>query len=365
MDVAVLVLVGERRARPSAARPRSRPTAPARRGPAAELVTLRVSASSIARWSVDLPASLGPRTTVRPGRELERRVAVAAQVPEGEARDPHSVTSRPASRSRPSRSTSSSSSASRGGGGVRRALEGGDPRLDIADERAGDGLGGRDRALRQRRVALVADADPQEVAAQRRLDLVDVEVELVRADADQPDVEHRGPCSRRRGAWRRARAATRRVAASISLRSNVVLPTTRSSTATVLRVALPVERHEQHLAGLVLVERDGLRGARVGVRHAAGLGDLGAVPVAEREVVEPAGGDLVLRDHDVVVRRSGPGIAIAAWSRPMLPGGLGRLRRPRGRAAGCAARAWSRTPGRGRRRRACRGGPTAAPASGP
>ena len=34
---------------------------------AAELVTLRVRASSTARWIVDLPASLGPRTTVSPG----------------------------------------------------------------------------------------------------------------------------------------------------------------------------------------------------------------------------------------------------------------------------------------------------------
>ncbi len=34
---------------------------------AAVVVGLRVRASSIARWRVDLPASLGPRTTVRPG----------------------------------------------------------------------------------------------------------------------------------------------------------------------------------------------------------------------------------------------------------------------------------------------------------
>ncbi len=36
------------------------------RSPAA-LVTRRVMASSMARWMVDLPASFGPRTIVRPG----------------------------------------------------------------------------------------------------------------------------------------------------------------------------------------------------------------------------------------------------------------------------------------------------------
>ena len=59
----------------------------------AALVTLRVSASSIARWIVDLPASLGPRTTVRPGASsmevsryrrrsrMERRVILTASPP--------------------------------------------------------------------------------------------------------------------------------------------------------------------------------------------------------------------------------------------------------------------------------------------
>ena len=34
----------------------------------------------MARWMVDLPASLGPRMTVRPGREVDVELAVAAEV---------------------------------------------------------------------------------------------------------------------------------------------------------------------------------------------------------------------------------------------------------------------------------------------
>ena len=77
-------------------------------------------------------------------------------------------------------------------------------------------------------------------------------------------------------------------AASSSSFSKRVLPTWRSATVTVLPVAVVLELDEQDLAGPVLVEGDGLGRAGVGVRDAAGLGLLGGVPVAEREVVEAA-----------------------------------------------------------------------------
>ena len=64
-----------------------------------------------------------------------------------------------------------------------------------------------------------------------------------------------------------------------------------------------VELDQQDLAGPVLVQGDGLRGAGVGVRDAAGLGLLRGVPVAEREVVEAGRGDLVGRDDDLVALR--------------------------------------------------------------
>ena len=63
---------------------------------------------------------------------------------------------------------------------------------------------------------------------------------------------------------------------------------------------------EQHLAGTVLVHRDRLGGAGVGVRHITGPAFDGRVPVAEGQVVEPGPGDLLLRDDDRVrVRATG------------------------------------------------------------
>ena len=171
------------------ARPGRRPTARGRRGRPAELVTLRVSASSIARWSVDLPASLGPRTTVSPGDELEVGVLVAADVPEGEARDPHSVTSWPASSSRPRRSTSRSSSASRTAivspVASRSAIRASTSRMNApgivsaAGSRPRSGPAGSRRGRGPcRKLALSAASTSS-----------GVEVQLVRPDADEPDVE--------------------------------------------------------------------------------------------------------------------------------------------------------------------------------
>ncbi len=64
-----------------------------------------------------------------------------------------------------------------------------------------------------------------------------------------------------------------------------------------------VELDEQDLAGAVLVERDRLRRAGVGVGHAAGLRLLGGVPVTEGQVVEAGRGDLIGRDDDLVAVR--------------------------------------------------------------
>ena len=49
-----------------------------------------------------------------------------------------------------------------------------------------------------------------------------------------------------------------------------------------------LELDEEDLAGPVLVERDRLRGPGIGVRDGPGPALLRGVPVAEREVVEPA-----------------------------------------------------------------------------
>ena len=64
-----------------------------------------------------------------------------------------------------------------------------------------------------------------------------------------------------------------------------------------------VEAHEEGVAGTVLVERDRLRRARVGVGGPARLALGRGVPVPEREVVEVGRGDLLGRDHDLVAVR--------------------------------------------------------------
>jgi propanol-preferring alcohol dehydrogenase len=66
-----------------------------------------------------------------------------------------------------------------GRGGIRAVrLELGDPALHVPDERAGDRVGGRQRALGQRRDRLVADSEPEEAALQLVLDFVGVDTTL-------------------------------------------------------------------------------------------------------------------------------------------------------------------------------------------
>ena len=66
------------------------------------------------------------------------------------------------------------------------------------------------------------------------------------------------------------------------------------------------EGHDQHLAGAVLVQRDRLGCAGVGVRDVPGPAFDGRVPVAEGQVVEPGPGDLLVRNDDRVrVRAAG------------------------------------------------------------
>ena len=157
----------------------------------------------------------------------------------------------------------------------------------------------------------IADADLEERRRERGLDLVEVEVELVRPDADEPDVEDEVGVGALRERLDEGRLAGDGRGVELEPCSNGVLPTCRSSTVTVRAPAVVVELDEEHLAGPVLVEGDRLGRAGVGVGDAARLGLLGRVPVAEREVVEAARGDLVGRDHDLVASVL-PGIAIDA-----------------------------------------------------
>ena len=153
------------------------------------------------------------------------------------------------------------------GGLGRRAggFELGDARLEVADERAGDRVGRRERTLGQGGDGDVADADLEERAA--------------RAPSRPRRGRGRGRRGGRRPGGRRGRGRGRSraascstsagwlatVAASSSAFSKRVRPTWRSRTVTVRAPAVVVELDEEDLAGAVLVERDRLRGAGVGV----------------------------------------------------------------------------------------------------
>ena len=238
------------------------------------------------------------------GRQVDVELAIAAQVADLEPPDPHSDTSWPASRSRPSRSASRSSAASAAGSptpssaGVASssAMRASRSRMNAPAIVSGGGQ----RALGQRRQADVADADLEERRGERR------SRSPRGGGRARPGGRRRsGHRGRGRGQPFRARLSMRAgwvvtPAASRSSFSNRVLPTWCSVTVTLRPAACLLELDEEHLAGPVLVEGDGLRGAGVGVGDAAGLALLRRMPVAEGEVVETARADLVGRDDDVV-----------------------------------------------------------------
>ena len=139
-----------------------------------------------------LAGLVGPADDRHARRQVDVELAVAAQVADLQAPDPHSETSWPASSSRPRRRASRSSAASPGppwpplsGAASSSAMRASRSRMNAPAIVSGDGrapsvsagrLTSRTRTLRN---------DPR----QRRLDLVEMQVELVRPDADHPGVE--------------------------------------------------------------------------------------------------------------------------------------------------------------------------------
>ena len=180
--------------------------------------------------------------------------------------------------SRPSRRTSRSSSASRRAMSSPVASRSAIRPSTLRMNATGDRPLGRQRALRQGRVAHVAHAHPQvrspgaparspwcrgQGASGRTPMSADVEDE-VRVGALRELGDERG--LRLRSSPRRSRAA----------RTRSCRPTRSSTSTTCAAVPVHVERHQQHLAGLVLVDGDRLRRAGVRIGHALGLGDLRA-----------------------------------------------------------------------------------------
>ena len=154
--------------------------------------------------------------------------------------------------------------------------------------------------LGQGRQRDVADPGLEERARERRLDLVRIEVEVVRPDADEPDVEHEV-----RVRLRAQRRDQRRLAGHAAGVELELLELRRADRALLHLDRAPRgvrgQLDEEDLASPVLVERDRLRRPGVAVRDRTGLAGLGRVPVAERQVVEAGRGDLVRRDDDLVV----------------------------------------------------------------
>src|SRR4029079_16944005 len=164
---------------------------------------------------------------------------------------------------------------------------------------AGDRLRGRQRTLRQGRQAHVTDTDLQEGWRQRRLDLLGLDVELIRADPDDPDIEDEVGIALPTEALDEGWLGRDTGGVEVKLLAPR-LPdgTLRDRDAAASRRLLELD--QQHLAGAVLIDGDGLGRTRIRVCDPAGLGLLDRMPMAERQVVETARADLVGRDHDIV-----------------------------------------------------------------
>ena len=216
----------------------------------------------------------------------------------------------------------------------------------------------------------IADADLEEERGERVLDLDGIEVQVVTADACQPNVEDEvgvGPCGEQLDQCRLA-GDGRGIDLGLveaGLADLELADGDGPGSGTV------VELDEERLAGAVLVECDRLRGPGIGVRDAARLGRLGRMPVAEGQVVEAALGDLVGRDDDLVVL----GLARdrdRAVDHPDPPAGprLGGIHALRRRSTDTEERAVRRPLGgedlaRRLRGRGPSGGPTDGPGRGP
>src|SRR3954462_4468250 len=166
-----------------------------------------------------------------------------------------------------------------------RRLELPDLLFEVDDEGADDRVKRRQRAVRQGGHRGVADACLEERRRDGALDLIGVEVEIIATDADEPDIEDEvGGSPRDEEADHRGLAPGR---AGIDLEPVETRPTDLALLDPDRSPARgSVELDEQRLARAVLIEGDGLRGARVGGGDGARLAELREVPRPEGERAE-------------------------------------------------------------------------------
>ena len=145
----------------------------------------------------------------------------------------------------------------------------------------------------------VADLDAQELVGQLLLDLVRVQVQLIRRHAGEAHLQDRVRIGVGAQLAHQLRLAVDGAGVHVD-RPEVRLADGHGLDARGGAAGRVRQLHHEHLAGAVLVDRDRLRRTRVGPARGAGAALLEAVPVAERQVVQAARGDLVGREGDVV-----------------------------------------------------------------
>ncbi len=174
-----------------------------------------------------------------------------------------------------------------------------DARPEIARQRAEDRVRRSRRIIGQPDYRRVAQAQLQERGLQLLRQLVDVQVELTRADAHDARVQDQVRI--RQLLQLRGQGSLRSDGRAVDLQPAEFGLADRSRLDANLALAIAlVEIDEQYLAGAVLVQRDRLRRARVRIRDPAGAALAEGMNVAQGEVVEAARCDLVGRDDDVV-----------------------------------------------------------------
>ena len=300
----------------------------------------------MARWIVVLPASFGPWTIVRPGASGDLELAVAAEVAELQAGDPHSVTSWPARRRRPSRSDVAQLGRLVGRRPVARVAPrarrsgASTSRMKAPGIVSGDGSG----ALGQGGHATVADADLEEAALRARASTSSIEqVELVRPDAGEPDVEDEvgvGPCAERRrrapagrrSSRRRCRAS--RTASGRPARSSTVTVRAPSASSSSTSSTLPAPSWSTRRARARRRRRTSRRPPCPAARSASGRarGSRARSPRSPRGVKTTSSRSVL------------PGIASEPWTIPIVPGGGPSPRSTcRSRSGLCGARFVAKT----------------------